>query len=106
MEIERLLESTNLLYSELLQQCWRAAPNGHGISFVTKKIKGKTYWYIQNMIGAQKTQYYLGADSPELREKIADEKRLWLDAKPETKNVKNWLPCWLPAVLFASMPLS
>jgi hypothetical protein len=84
VEIERLLESTNLLYSELLQQC-EHAPSGHGISFVTKKIKGKTYWYIQNMIGAQKTQYYLGADSPELREKIADEKRLWLEAKPETK---------------------
>ncbi len=85
MKIERLLESTNLLYSELLQQCWRAAPSGHGISFVTKNLKGNTYWYIQNVIGTQKTQNYLGADSPEIREKIAAEKRLWLDAKPETK---------------------
>ncbi|MDM8558668.1 GSU2403 family nucleotidyltransferase fold protein [Candidatus Parabeggiatoa sp. HSG14] len=85
MEIERLLESTNLLYSELLQQCWRAVPTGHGISFVTKKLKGKTYWYIQNTIGNQKTQYYLGVDSPELRKKIDAEKRLWNDAKPELK---------------------
>ncbi len=85
MKIERLFESTNLLYSELLQQCWRSAPSGHGISFVTKNIKGKTYWYIQNVIGTQKTQNYLGADSPEIRDKIVAEKRLWLDAKPETK---------------------
>ncbi len=85
LEIEQLSETTNLLYSELLQQCWRAAPTGHGISFVTKKLKGKIYWYIQNTIGAQKTQYYLGVDSPELQEKIEAEKRLWIDAKPEMK---------------------
>jgi len=85
LKIERLPESVNLLYSELLQQCWRAAPTGHGISFVTKKRQEKTYWYIQNTIGAKKTQYYLGVDSPELRQKIAAEKNLWLDAKPEIK---------------------
>jgi len=55
LKIERLPESVNLLYSELLQQCWRAAPTGHGISFVTKKRQEKTYWYIQNTIGAKKT---------------------------------------------------
>jgi hypothetical protein len=89
MQIERLPESTNLLYSELLQQCWRAAPTGYGISFVTKKIKDKTYWYLQNTIGPQKTQYYLGADSPELREKIAAEKQLWANAIPEIKKRKQ-----------------
>ncbi|MCP4695347.1 MAG: hypothetical protein GY862_00655, partial [Gammaproteobacteria bacterium] len=85
MDLEYLTESTCLLYAELLQQCCRAAPSGQGISFVRKKRRDKTYWYIQCSIGNKKSQYYLGPDSPELRDKIAAEKQLWKTVLPELK---------------------
>lgn len=85
MTIEYLSETTNLLYAELLQQCWRAAPDGRGISFVTKARGEQIYWYLQHTLGKQKSQYYLGVDSPELRAKIDAEKALWQTAQPESR---------------------
>jgi len=89
MNIERTLESTNLLYSELLQQCEIAAPQGNGLSFVTKAIKGRTYWYLQVKIGNRQTQRYVGTDSLETRAKIESEKQLWQNAKPELAKRKK-----------------
>ena len=83
MSLERLPETANLLYAELLQQCWRAAPSGRGISFVKKQRGDKVYWYLQHTLGTHKSQHYLGLDSPELRAEIDAEKALWREAKPE-----------------------
>jgi len=68
---QRLPESVHTLYAELLDQVIQAeaevaalaAPQG---SFVSKTIKGKTYWYLQRMEGNRKTQQYLGRESPSL----------------------------------------
>jgi hypothetical protein len=55
---QRLPESVQTLYAELLDQVIQAeaaalaAPQG---SFVSKTIKGKTYWYLQRMEGNRKT---------------------------------------------------
>lgn len=35
-------------------------------SFVSKQIRGNTYWYFQTMAGGRKHQRYLGRESPEL----------------------------------------
>jgi hypothetical protein len=85
VKMEMQLDSTHLLYSELLQQCEIAAPNGNGLSFVKKTIKGHIYWYLQTKIGNRQTQRYIGADSSETRTKIEHEKQLWANAKPEIK---------------------
>jgi hypothetical protein len=68
---ERLPESVQTLYAELLDQAIHAeaeaavteAPQG---SFVSKTIKGGTYWYLQRKEGDRKRQQYLGRESPSL----------------------------------------
>lgn len=82
--MEYLSESTRLLYAQLLTECMRAtAPSGRGLSFVSKNIKGARHWYLQLTVGSIKSQHYLGPDSDELREKIAKERLLWEQAKPD-----------------------
>jgi hypothetical protein len=71
MPCQRLPESVQTLYAELLEQTIHAeaeaailgAPQG---SFVSKTIKGGTYWYLQRMEGDRKRQVYLGKESPSL----------------------------------------
>lgn len=71
MPFQRLPESIQTLYAELLEQTIHAeaeaallgAPQG---SFVSKAIKGGTYWYLQRMEGDRKRQIYLGKESPSL----------------------------------------
>lgn len=71
MPFQRLPESVQTLYAELLEQTIHAEaeaavlglPQG---SFVSKVIKGGTYWYLQRMEGDRKRQVYLGKESPSL----------------------------------------
>jgi hypothetical protein len=72
MAYVRLAESVHTLYAELLDQL-RAADTeailgGARGSFVSKEIRGRTYWYVQKSDGSTKRQIYLGRDSPALRE--------------------------------------
>ncbi len=87
MAFERLPESVQTLYAELLDQAIQgeaeaavtSAPQG---SFVSKAIKGGTYWYLQRMEGDRKRQQYLGRESPSLLAWMAGvrEARARLDA--------------------------
>ena len=82
--MDYLLETTRLLYSQLLSQCLHAsAPSGRGLSFVKKKIKDTTQWYLQLTVGSKKTQHYIGPDTQEVQDLIANEKKLWDKAKPD-----------------------
>lgn len=71
MPYQRLPETVHVLYAELLEQAIHAeasaaavdAPTG---SFVSKVVKGRTYWYLQRVEGERKRQQYLGPESPEL----------------------------------------
>jgi hypothetical protein len=62
------------LYAELLDQLRaadaEAAVRGLVGTFVSKVIRGRTYWYLQRSEGSSKRQIYLGAESPELLRKI------------------------------------
>ncbi len=79
-----LSESTHLLYSQLLSQCLHAAaPDGRGLSFSRKTIKGSVHWYLQLTVGSRKTQHYLGPDSTELQRLIEQEKQLWKKSSPD-----------------------
>jgi len=82
--MEYLSESSRLLYTQLLSQCLHgAAPSGHGLSFVSKQIKGGKHWYLQLTVGSRKTQHYLGPDTDEVRALIEKERSLWRSAAPD-----------------------
>ncbi len=70
----RLGESVQTLYAELLDQLRaadaEAAVAGLSGTFVSKQIRGRTYWYLQRSEGAGKRQIYLGRQSPELLARI------------------------------------
>lgn len=70
MAYERLPETTQTLYAELLEQAIHAeaeAVVGASLgTFVSKQIKGATYWYFQRQEGDRKRQYYLGRESDAL----------------------------------------
>lgn len=84
MPIDRLPESVHTLYAELLEQALQAeaetvakrlpAPG----SFVSKEVRGGTYWYLQRSEGGRRRQYYLGRDTPALgrwMDRVAERRR-------------------------------
>ncbi|MFY9820483.1 MAG: GSU2403 family nucleotidyltransferase fold protein [Thermoanaerobaculia bacterium] len=83
MPFQRLPETVQTLYAELLDQTIQAeaeaalvkAPQG---TFVSKAIKGGTYWYLQRMEGDAKRQHYLGRESPSLL--------AWMDQVKEARS--------------------
>lgn len=66
MSIERLSETTNTVYSELLDQMRASASIPRSGSFVSKAIGGTTYWYVQRVDGGRRRQIYLGAETADL----------------------------------------
>ncbi len=71
MLITRLPDTVQTLYAELLDQSILGAaqhaalglPSG---TFISKEIKGGTYWYLQRSEGERKRQIYLGPQSEAL----------------------------------------
>lgn len=77
MPLARLAESTQTLYAELLEQAIHAEAETAALglplgSFVSKEIKGGTYWYLQRSEGGRKRQEYLGPESPTLLSWMAE----------------------------------
>ncbi len=64
-------------YAELLQNCVQPASDGSNLSFKYKDINGKRYWYLYISIGQTRREHYLGEETPELLDRIEDEKELW-----------------------------
>jgi hypothetical protein len=68
---QRLPESVQTLYAELFEQTVHAqadaaaAGSSQG-TFVSKTVKGGTYWYLQRTEGDRRRQHYLGRESPAL----------------------------------------
>lgn len=84
MPIDRLSESVHTLYAELLEQTLHAEAEAVAArlpapgSFVSKEVRGGTYWYLQRSEGGRRRQYYLGRDTPALRrwmERVAEQRR-------------------------------
>lgn len=76
-EIRRLPDTLTLQYSELMQQCVHPAPDGSNISFKSKQVSGKRYWYLFISLGSRRSEHYLGEESTELLDKIEEERELW-----------------------------
>ena len=71
MSYTHLPETHLTLYAELLDQSIQSAASEavNGAlkgSFISKEIKGHTYWYLQRSHGEKKYQVYLGPESPSL----------------------------------------
>jgi hypothetical protein len=69
--VERLPESTQTLYAELLDQLIAAEAERVPLvpqrgSFVSKVVRGRRYWYWQRLEGDRKRQHYLGPESEQL----------------------------------------
>ncbi|MEE9493181.1 MAG: GSU2403 family nucleotidyltransferase fold protein [Gammaproteobacteria bacterium] len=77
VEIQRLPDSVALQYSELMQQCVMPAPDGANISFKSKKVAEKRYWYLYISLGSRRSEHYLGEETAELLDKIEEERGLW-----------------------------
>src|SRR5210317_1134024 len=75
--IERLPNSLTVQYSELMQNCVQPVSDGSNLSFKSKKINGKRYWYLYISIGKTRREHYLGEESTELLDRIENEKTLW-----------------------------
>lgn len=84
--MKKLTETTSLLYSELQQQCVAVLPIDKGISYSTKLISGRKYWYLELSVGSKKRAMSLGADCEALREQIEKQKRLVQQSKDSVEN--------------------
>lgn len=75
--VKRLPNSLMVQYSELLQNCVQPISDGSNLSFKSKKINGRRYWYLYISIGKTRREHYLGEESTELLDRIENEKALW-----------------------------
>ena len=67
----------NPQYSELMQNCIHPVPDGSNISFKSKRINDKKYWYLYISLGSSRREHYLGEDSTELLDRMDDERAVW-----------------------------
>lgn len=94
MSYQRLPESQLTLYAELLDQSIQLAASEavNGAlkgSFISKEIKGNTYWYLQKSQGEKKHQIYLGSETPPLLEWIARAKSTSADLDIERTSLSQ-----------------
>jgi len=94
MSYQPLPESQITLYAELLDQSIQLAASEavNGAlkgSFISKEIRGNTYWYLQKSQGEKKHQVYLGPESPALLEWITRTKSTTADLDIERKNLSR-----------------
>lgn len=76
--VERQSARNQTLYADLLQEVLASAlPEGRGLSFTRKTVKGRIYWYLSAAIGRRRVQAYLGPDSPAIRAQIERTKAQW-----------------------------
>jgi hypothetical protein len=76
-DIEYLPNSLSVQYSELMQNCIRPISDGSNLSFKSKKINNKRYWYLYISVGSTRREHYLGEETQELLDQIDDEKASW-----------------------------
>ena len=94
MTYQRLPESQLTLYAELLDQSIQLSETEavSGVlkgSFISKKIKGRTYCYLQKSQGQKKHQIYLGPESPSLLDWIDRAKTSTATLEVDRRNLSN-----------------
>ncbi|MCH7982134.1 MAG: hypothetical protein IID59_11600 [Proteobacteria bacterium] len=77
MKIRTLPSSVTVQYSELMQNCIHPLSDGSNISFKSKTINGRRYWYLYISLGSSRREHYLGQETTELLDQIDAEKSMW-----------------------------
>ena len=77
MKIRTLPNSVTVQYSELMQNCIHPLSDGSNISFKSKTINGRRYWYLYISLGSSRREHYLGQETTELLDQIDAEKSMW-----------------------------
>ena len=76
--------AATLAYAEVLDNALaKEISTGEGFSFISAKrptSKGR-YWYLQHTLPQPKKRYYLGAETPELLERIQQQEHRWKEGK-------------------------
>lgn len=104
-EIHRLPDTVTLQYSELMQQCVHPAPDGANISFKSKVVAGKRYWYLFISLGSRRSEHYLGEETTELLDKIEEERELW-ESTEDDRVVRQRLVAMLHAGGATTTPIN
>ena len=80
--VRRQSPRNQTLYADLLQEALSSTlPEGRGISFTRKTVKGRRYWYLSVAVGRKRMQAYLGPVTPEMDAQIEVTKARWADAR-------------------------
>ena len=84
---DRLSLLTQTAYAQLLDQLLAASVGdvGSEVSLVSKKIRGRRYWYAQTRAAGGKVQRYLGPDSPEIERLVERWRRGRSEASTRTE---------------------
>lgn len=75
--VQRLPNSVSVQYSELMQNCVQPISDGSNLSFKSKEINQKRYWYLYISIGTTRREHYLGEETTELLDRMEDERAAW-----------------------------
>ena len=81
--MDRLPETTHVLYSQLLDGLLHAAHSKRGISFHTKTVDGSKYWYLEYVLGPSRMALYIGPDDAATAERVANARALWREDAPD-----------------------
>lgn len=65
-----LMPSAQVAYSDLLAAVLTATVPDRGISYFTRRVNNRDYWYLQHVVGSDKRSLYLGPDTAEWRRLI------------------------------------
>ena len=65
-----LMPNAQVAYSDLLTNLLSAAVPDRGISYFTRRVNNRDYWYMQHVVGGSKRSLYLGPDTAEIRQLI------------------------------------
>ena len=65
-----LMPSAQVAYSDLLAAVLTATVPDRGISYFTRRVNDRDYWYLQHVVGSDKRSLYLGPDTAEWRRLI------------------------------------
>lgn len=100
-QYQTLPTSAQVAYADLLTSLIAAPFPGKGISYFTRRVKGKKYWYLQYTIGASKRSHYIGPDNEQNAEQINQAKQLLENDIPDQKDRQRLVSTGLAAGLKA-----
>lgn len=76
--------TAQLAYADVVEQAAiRDTATGTGFSFLRREKSSGVYWYLQHGFAGQRRQYYVGADTPEVRQRIERVKERWREGRAE-----------------------